>query len=42
MVNILDLLAEQKSKAKFLKTKDDARDYFVKQKSSILNISNTE
>lgn len=41
MVNILDLIAEQKSKARFYKEKDSAWDYFVKQKQSIEAISNT-
>jgi len=42
MVNILDIISEQKSKAKYYKSKDDAWDHFVKQKDSIEAISGTQ
>jgi hypothetical protein len=42
MVNILDLLSEQKSKQKYLTSKSDAWDYFVKQQKSIEAIKGTQ
>ena len=41
-MSILDLIAEQKSKQRFLTKKSDARDYFVRQKGAIEAISNTQ
>lgn len=34
-MNIFDLIAEQKSKQRYLTSKDEAYDHFVKQKSAI-------
>jgi len=34
-MNIIDLLVEHKSKARFNVEKSDAREYFAKQKSAI-------
>lgn len=41
MVSILDYIAEQKSKAVFVKDKDNAWDQFVSQKQAIEAISGT-
>jgi len=40
-MNIIDIIKEQKSKTKYRNNKEEARDYFKKQKDSIISINKT-